>query len=54
MLSRGLSLDASRLVDGSPVQEELLRKRSLAGIRVGDDGKGPSLFYLLFYLIIYL
>ena len=33
------ALDHAGLVDGSAVEQELFRQSSLAGVRMGDDGK---------------
>ncbi|CCX65790.1 putative uncharacterized protein [Firmicutes bacterium CAG:791] len=41
-LSRCLSLDRARLVDGSAVEKEFLRQRCFTGVRVGNDGEGPA------------
>ena len=35
-------LDRPRQVDGAAVQQELLRQRRLAGVRMADDRKGPA------------
>ena len=42
-----LALDRTCQIDGTAIQQELLRQRSLAGVRVGNDCKRSSLLYLL-------
>ena len=46
MSGRCLSLYRPGQVDGSAVEKKLLCQSGLPGIGMGDDGKGPSLFYL--------
>ena len=50
VLCSGLPLYASRLVDGSSVQQELLCQGGLSRIRVGNDGKSAAPPYLIFHL----
>src|SRR5699024_5146264 len=44
---RRLSLYGACQINGASVQQKFFRQGSLAGIRVGDDGKGPPSFYFL-------
>ena len=37
-----LALDLAGLRDGSAVEQEFFRQGGLAGVRVGDDRKGPA------------
>ena len=47
MPRRGFSLDGTRQIDRSAVEQEFFRQCGLSGIRMRDNSKGPSLFYFI-------